>query len=109
MNKFLKLFDRPIAFHRCYVDLTGSVIAALFLTQAEDWQRSAAAQAGGWWEKTAEQWTDETGLSRREQENARKILKELGILHEKRAGAPAKLYFYIDRLKLDELLEATLA
>ena len=33
-HPLLQLLDRPIAFHRCFVTLTGSVTAALMLSQA---------------------------------------------------------------------------
>jgi hypothetical protein len=86
------LLDRPIAFHRVFVTLTGSVTSALFLSQSLYWQN----RCDGWFWKTQEQWEDETGLSRREQESARNRLKDLGLIHEERRGSPAKLYFQVD-------------
>lgn len=101
-----RIMDRPIAFHRCFVDLTGSVTAALFLSQALDWQHWLPKEPGGWWLKTREDWTEETGLSRREQETARRKLKEIGVLEEKRAGRPAKLLYRVNRGQLNALLNA---
>ncbi|MCI0653670.1 MAG: hypothetical protein L0Y39_04230 [Methylococcaceae bacterium] len=106
MSSFLRLFDRPIAFHRCFVDLTGSVTAALFLSQAVYWQKRVPDEPEGWWHKTREEWAEETGLSRREQESARQILKQLRVLEEKRAGVPARLLYRVDNPGLSSLLNA---
>ena len=70
LSQLLQLLDRPIAFHRCFVTLTGSVTAALMLSQALYWQRRCK-EPEGWWYKTLEEWTEETGLNRRETEAAR--------------------------------------
>lgn len=96
---------RPIAFHRYYLYLGINVSAALFLSQASYWSTNAATiSRGGWFYKIADEWQLETGLTRREQEGARKKLKALGILEEKRKGIPAKLYFRLDTNTLHTLL-----
>ncbi len=99
----LRLLDRPIAFHRCFVTLTGSVTAALMLSQALYWQQRTK-DPDGWWYKKQGEWTDETGLSRREQENARRKLQKLSLLHEERRGVPAKLWYRVDEIRLLEML-----
>ncbi|MCC6485540.1 MAG: hypothetical protein IT209_11895 [Armatimonadetes bacterium] len=53
--------------------------------------------------------TDETGLTRTEQENARKKLVRLGLLEEQRRGTPAKLWFRLNKDALYELLAHYLA
>jgi len=106
MSTFLRLLDRPIAFHRCFIDLTSSVTAALFLSQAVYWQKRLPDERDGWWHKNRAEWTDETGLSRREQETARQNLKRLGVLEEQRTGVPAKLMYRLDNQKLSGLLNA---
>lgn len=98
------LLNRPIAFHRCFVTLTGSVTAALMLSQALYWQRRTQ-HAGGWWFKIRDEWTSETGMSRREQETARRRLRQLGLLHEELRGIPAQLWYRVDEARLLELLE----
>lgn len=95
------MLDSPIAFHRCFVDITGSVNAALMLSQAVYWQRRN--EEGKWWFQTREKWTDETGLTRDEQETARKKLLKLGFWKEELRGIPAKLYFQVD---LEQLITA---
>jgi hypothetical protein len=50
----------------------------------------------GWFYKTQEEWEEETGLTRREQENARILLKSRGFMDEERRSVPAKMYFKVD-------------
>lgn len=98
----LELLDRPIAYHVIFARITGSVTAAVFLSQAYYWQRRGKQDEGGWWWHTQKQWLIETGLSRREQESARKNLRYLEILTERKRGLPSKTEF---RLNLPKLLE----
>lgn len=99
----LSLLDRPIAYHRVFVTLTGSVTAAVLLSQAVYWSRRTG-ENGGWWWKTAADWTEETGLTRREQETARAILRELGFWQEEKRGIPARLWFFLDVPALETVL-----
>ncbi len=96
------LLGRHIAFHRRLVDLTANVKAALLLSQSIYWTRHGRdiAQNVGWFHKTTEQWTWETGLSVKEQATAREALRALSILDERRMGIPARLHF---RLSVDQL------
>jgi len=103
LHQLLQLLDRPIAFHRCFVTLTGSVTAALMLSQALYWQQRAKSD-DGWWFKTRDDWTEETGMSRREQEGARKKLRNLGILREDLRGVPATLWYKVDETRLLEVI-----
>ena len=102
------LFDKPIAFHRPLVSITGSVTAALLLSQAIYWSKRCSTHADGsqWFYKTQADWEEETGLTRYEQESARKSLRDKGIIKEKRVGIPAKLFFTVDFSKLSDLLES---
>ena len=97
----LELFDRPIAFHRVFVTLTGSVKAAVLLSQAVYWQKRAK-QADGWWYKTAKEWTEETGLTKREQDTARRECEK--YLNTDLRGIPATLYWQVN----EEALRADL-
>ncbi len=101
------LLGRHIAFHRRLVDLTDSVKAALLLSQSLYWTRHGrhVQRDGGWFFKTAEQWTLETGLSMKEQSTARTVLRELSILTEERRGLPARLYFRVELEALARRLE----
>lgn len=98
-----ELLDSPIAFHRAFVRLGAGITGALMLSQAVYWSKRTK-DADGWFYKTQTEWEDETGLSRSEQEGARRKLKNLGILLEDRKGVPCKTYYRIDAEKLDALL-----
>ncbi len=88
------LLDRPIAFHRAFVTLTGSVTAALMLSQAVYWSKRVAEGRDGWFYKTQNEWLEETGMSRYEQESARKKLAK--YLKVERRDVPAQLYYKVD-------------
>lgn len=103
------LLVNPIAFHRAFVQLAGSVTAGLMLSQALYWTRIVLEKEplrGGWFYKSAREWEEETGLTRREQETARKKLIKCGLLEEKLRGIPATLYYCVNLSRLAELLEA---
>jgi hypothetical protein len=99
MSELLELFDRPIAFHRVLVTITGSVNAALMLSQAIYWSRRTR-DPQRWFYKTIEAWEAETGLTRREQETARKKLKPW--LQTALRGVPATLHFRVNESSLAE-------
>lgn len=98
----LDIFDEPIVFQRAYASLTGSAVAALFLSYAVYTTEHLPHEEEGWFRKTGEEWRAETGLTRFEQQTARRILRELDILIERRAGVPAELWF---KIRVDRLLE----
>jgi hypothetical protein len=102
------VLDRPIAFHRAFVDITGSVLSALFLSQAWYWSKRHDHE-DGWFFNTQADWQAETGLSRYEQESARKTLKKLLILEEKLRDAPARLYYRLNKNRIAELLDFQIA
>ena len=91
----LEVFDLPVSFHRCLVPITGGVTAALMLSQAVWTTQTIDLAAKGWFSKSQDQWTDETGLSRWEQETARRALRSAGFLEERRVGMPAKLWYRV--------------
>jgi len=91
----LEVFDLPVSFHRCLVPITGGVTAALMLSQAIWTTQTIEPAANGWFSKSQDQWTDETGLTRWEQETARRALRSAGFVEERRVGMPAKLWFRV--------------
>lgn len=94
----IELFKRPVAYHPAIAKAFGSVKLAILWSQLYYWS-SKTSDPEGWIYKTRQEIYDETGLSRKEQETARKLGIELGILEEKLAGHPAKMHF---RIKVDE-------
>lgn len=86
--------DRPIAFHRCLVDVGGGIVQALFLGQAIYWSQRSK-EPGGWFFNTRDQWAEQIGLSRSEQERARAALIERGLIEEDLLGVPARLHYRV--------------
>jgi len=91
----LDVFDLPVSFHRCLVPITGGVTSALMLSQAIWTTQTIEPAANGWFCKSQDQWSDETGLTRWEQETARRALRSAGFVEERRVGMPAKLWFRV--------------
>jgi hypothetical protein len=91
----LEVFDLPISFHRCLVPVTGGITSALMLSQAIWTTHALEPSAEGWFIRSQEQWTQETGLSRWEQQTARRALRRAGLLEERRFGMPARLWFRV--------------
>lgn len=85
----------------------GSYKAAAMLSVALAWTRNwlhRHPERDGWFWKTRDEWVQETGLSRREQEGARKTLVKRGLLREARRGMPARMHFRLDLDCLGALL-----
>ena len=101
-STLLHSIGRPIAFHPGLVPILGSVNAVLFFGQIFYWQDKAASDFGVY--KTAEEIQQETGLTYREQANAREKLRACGVLIETEKRLEHRIYFRIDFDVLDELL-----
>jgi hypothetical protein len=91
----LEVFDIPVSFHRCLVPVTGGVTPALMLSHAIWITQTLDIASGGWFICSQEQWTQEIGLTRWEQETARRALRRAGLLEERRLGMPARLWFRV--------------
>lgn len=98
-HRLTQLLDRPIAYHRALVPLVGSVAGAVMLSQAIYWQ-GRTKEADGWWWHTQEDWAEETGLGRHEQDTVRRELRRRSWWEEDRRGVPARMHY---RLNLDAL------
>ncbi|MEM1577949.1 MAG: hypothetical protein QXM27_03000 [Candidatus Pacearchaeota archaeon] len=96
------LSTRPIAFNPKLAKMLGSAKAGLFLSQLLFWW--GRGRNPDWIYKTYKEITEETGLSRAEQDTAIKICKKLGVLEVKRIGIPAKRHFKLHIEKIIELL-----
>lgn len=102
----LELYSEPVAFHRPFVELTGSVTAALFLSCACDEAGKLPGDSDGWIALSTEQWREASCLSRHEQDTARKALRERDLIEERRVGMPARLAVRVNIARLMELLQA---
>jgi hypothetical protein len=94
------LLTQPIAFNRIYAEIAESAGGGVFLSQLKYWSGKCNEDGENpdrWIYKTADEWNDETMLSRRELDSVRKVLREKGVIEEKLAGIPAKLHYRIDQ------------
>lgn len=117
------LGDREvIAYRPALARALGSPIAALYLGQATYWQSKVGIEE--WWFKlrdadrdssgamippanrTRQSWEWELGMKRSDQEHARQLLKDAGLLEERRAGVPARLYYRVNLFALERFLLA---
>jgi DnaD/phage-associated family protein len=97
------VLDRPIAYNPAFKRITASTVAGIFLSQAWYWSKRHK-EDDGWFFKTGEEWEDETGLTRSEQETARKHCLRVGVMEEKRKGIPATMYYRVLKTRVYELL-----
>jgi hypothetical protein len=93
------LRDQPVAYRPDLARAVGSVKAGIMLSQA-----LSHAENGGWFCKSQQEWEEETGLSRREQDTAMKKLRSLGVLEEKVRGIHRIIYYRVNMDKLVSLL-----
>lgn len=91
--------EKPIAFNKHYVFLGCGINGAVMLSQLVYWA-DKSKDPNGWIYKTGKEWTEETGLTRREQDTARKNLKELGFIEEHKHGVPCKVHFKVNQENL---------
>ncbi|WP_343529284.1 primosomal protein I [Yokenella regensburgei] len=108
MSALIQLLDRPVAYQPAFAQLKAGKVksgptAAVLLSQFVYWHNR---MDGEWMYKTREDIKKETGLSRDEQETARKRLVALGVLEEQLRGAPATMHYRINSARLEALLLA---
>ncbi len=91
-----------VAYHRSLARLARGVHAGLLLSRALHLTRlQAVRRHDAWVMRTAIQWTEELGLTRREQDYARRDLLETGVWEESLFGLPARMG---TRVRLDALM-----
>jgi len=95
----IAVLGNPIAYYSISARILGRVEEGIFVSQFFSWY-DKGDHPEEWIYKTQDEIFEETGLTRRNQETARRQLRGLGVLEEKRAGIPARLHY---RLNLDTL------
>ncbi len=100
LSDFLVDVGRPVAYYPELSHITGGVKETLFLCQLLYWN-GKQNDSGGWIYKTQQEMFEETGLTRREQETARRNLKKKGFIEETLKGVPAKLHYRVDCVAID--------
>ena len=101
----MKALNGPIAYYKPFAHVVGDVCAGVFLSQMFYWH-DKGHDPDGWVYKTQKEIEDETGMTRYNQETARRKLVALGILEETRKGLPATMHFRLDLGRLFALMEA---
>lgn len=96
-----ELGARPIAYHPAFARAWG-VKAAILLGQLIYWH-GKQQNVDGWIRKTVAEIGDETALNEREQETARRVLIDAGVVEFKRMGVPAMPHY---RVNHDAILDA---
>lgn len=104
LTDFLQELGRPVAYYPRLSHITGGVKETLFLCQLLYWEGKQSDKEG-WIYKTQEETFIETGLTRYEQQTARKNLKKKGFIEEKLKGIPAKLHYKINFKAINEAWE----
>ena len=100
IKEFLK---RPIAYQPILGKAFGSINLGILWSQLYYWRDKGSDQEG-WIYKNQADIYDETGLSRREQETARKIGRQLRVLEERVSGQPPTVHFRIDEDRALEVI-----
>ena len=103
-----ELLKRPIAYQPIIAKAFKSVKLGIFWSQFYYWH-DKGDDPDGWIYKTQSEIYDETGLSRKEQETARKKGKELGVLEEKYIIEESKMFYRIDLEKTLEVIDIFLS
>jgi len=107
------LLGRTVAYHATFTQLPGvTVTGAVFLSQAFFWTKTPTVQKRkGWFYKSQvgdeDSWESETGLTPKQQVNARRSLSAIGVLEEDRRGVPARTWYRINCDRLAQLLAET--
>jgi hypothetical protein len=105
LTDFLEDLGNPVAYYPKLARITGGVLPNLFLCQMYYWLGKQKDDEG-WIYKTQIEIEEETGLTRKEQESARKSLKARGLLKEQFKGCPRRLEFWLDKEALNTCWEA---
>ena len=101
-HALISLLGTPRTYYASFAKVTGDVCAGVLASQFFFWY-DRGRDPDGWIYKTRDEIYEETGLTRRNQETARRKLIEAGFLEEQLRGMPAKLHY---RLNIESLMLA---
>lgn len=109
VSKVLGALGRPIVYYPEIGRALGSMDAAVFLGNFMYWDGKQADKTEGWIFKNSFEISKETGLKRSRQESAREVLRNFGILQEKKEDFPPKVYYRfiwdaLDKVMSDHIL-----
>jgi hypothetical protein len=101
LGTLLQEVGHPVAYFAGLTPITGGVTATLLLCQLYYWT-GKQQNPDGWIRKSQKEFQAELGLTRREQETARRLLRTRNLIEERFVGCPRKLEF---RPNMDALEE----
>lgn len=97
-----QLLGPSLAYHRSLAEIAGGIHAGLMLSRALHLTRQQLKRRmEAWISNSAARWSEEIGLTRREQETARRSLTGIGVWEETLKGIPPSM---VARIRLDCLL-----
>jgi hypothetical protein len=92
---FEAMNEKPVAFHRVYAQITGSITAGLLLSQLVYWDKTCKGKE---FYKTDDDFCQELGMGLYELRGAKnKVAQFVSI---KRKGIPAKTYYKVDKMAI---------
>lgn len=94
----------PVAYYPRLARFFGSVNVAILFAQLHYWGQRCESDLGTY--KTSEEFTEETGLSYREQATARKHLRQAGFLIETPRRLEHRVYFRLNLEAVDAAFDA---
>jgi hypothetical protein len=98
---------RTIAYLPVFAQLVG-INAAIMLSQLIFWSNNARAiEREGWFYKSVRELQEETGLSKRQQQSARQILLDTGLIEAKLVGIPRTWHYKVNLEALDALFQGS--
>lgn len=94
----MELYAPEICFQRVFVDLTGDLLAALLLSALHQCQESQSetGNCGNWMRLSSEELSRMTGLKFKQQMAARRSLRKLGFIQERRVGFPSVVQIQVN-------------
>ncbi len=108
MKRVLPAIKGVVAFYPELVLITKSLTAALLLSQLVFWM-DKGWKKDGWIYKDFRQLRAETGLTKEQQITARKRLRDLGLVEEKKKGVPPVVHFRVNAAVLQKLWDENAA
>jgi len=90
------LLSSPVAYHASIARMMKSLPCAAMLSQGMYWQQIAEKKGEEWFWVTTEQWFFQVGVTKDQQDLARKKMIEAGFWKEKKMGIPCRLFYKID-------------
>lgn len=106
----LEMFEQPILFYPWAARIAGNAMAGLFLSYAiKHTQRllddGGVPPAGVWFTAPVDEVQRETGMTRFEQQAAKRSLVACGLLESQQQGLPARKTYRVDLPRLMQELE----